>query len=301
MSSDAVKIGTVVIQRKKPEWGPGKVVKLDGQRAYVVWRDLPDREAKLMVTAVLERAEDQSDSILDNLPPLAEVDGKMLLPKNRVTFNQAVDSFLARFPQGFDDPAFIGDGKTTGERLYKWAAHEFYEERLGKGTFGYLLKNDLPKLVQEIERCVGKVNLLSIYEASAFRDALKIESAARMFAQRLFDLLESEEITEDVFVPYAESVCSLPAERGRVATWTVATIIPYLAQPHRHMFLKPETTKNAADALGFELNYRSEPNWLTYSSLLRMAEIYSRKLSHLKPRDLIDVQSFFFVACGGYK
>jgi len=64
MTSDALKVGIVVIQRKKPEWGPGKVVKLDGQRAYVVWRDLPDREAKLMVTTVLERAEDQSDSIL---------------------------------------------------------------------------------------------------------------------------------------------------------------------------------------------------------------------------------------------
>jgi len=301
MTSNALEVGTLVIQRKKPEWGPGKVVKLDGQRAFVVWRDLPDREARLMVTSVLQLAEDQSDPILNNLPPLIEVDGKMLLPKNRVTFEQAVASFLARFPQGFEDPAFIGDGKTTGERLYKWAAHEFYGERLGKGKFGYLLKNDFPKLVQEIERCVGKVNLLSIYEASAFRDALKVESAARMFAQRLFDLLESQEITEQVFVPYAESVCSLPAERGRVATWTVATIIPYLAQPHRHMFLKPETTKNAADALGFELNYRSEPNWLTYSSLLRMAEIYSRKLSRLKPRDLIDVQSFFFVACGGYK
>ena len=301
MTSEALQLGTLVIQRNKPEWGPGKIVKLDGQRAHVVWRDLAGREAKLMVTSVLHRAEDQCDPLLDNLPPLTEECGRMLLPKNRVTFDQAVASFLARFPQGFYDPAFLGDSKTTGERLYKWAAHEFYEERLGSGKFEYLIRNNFPELVQEIERCVGRVNLLSIYEASAFRDALKVESAARLFIHRLFELLESKDITEAVFAPYAASVCSLPAERGRVATWTVATIIPYLAQPHRHMFLKPETTKNAADALGFELNYRSEPNWLTYSSLLRMAEIYNQKLSHLKPRDLIDVQSFFYVACGGYK
>lgn len=301
MTSEAFELGTLVNHRNKQEWGPGKIVKIDGQRAHVVWRDLAGTEARLMLTSVLQRADDQSDSILDNLPPLTEVDRKVLLPKNRVTFDQALGSFLARFPKGFYDPAFLGDGKTTGERLYKWAAHEFYEERLGQGKFGHLLTNDFPQLVQEIERCIGKVNLLSIYEASAFRDALKVESPAKLFAQRLFDLLESEQVTADVFVPYAESVCSLPAERGRVATWTVATIVPYLAQPHRHMFLKPETTKNAADALGFELNYRSEPNWLTYSSLLRMAEVYSHRLSHLKPRDLIDVQSFFFVSCGGYK
>ena len=67
------------------------------------------------------------------------------------------------------------------------------------------------------------------------------------------------------------------------------------------MFMKPDVTKNAADSLGFQLNYRPEPNWLTYSSLLRMADIYQRKLAPLKPRDLIDVQSFFWVACGGYK
>jgi hypothetical protein len=301
MASEPLHVGTLVIHPKKSEWGPGKVIKLDGQRAHVVWRDLSDREAKVMVTSVLELAHDQSDPILDNLPPLAEKDGRMLLPKNRVIFDQAVASFLARFPQGFYDPAFLGDGKTTGERLYKWAAHEFYEERLGNGKFGRLLKNNFPELVQEIERCVGRVNLLSRFEASAFRDALKVESAAKVFAHRLFHLLESEHISADVFVPYVESVCSLPAERSRVATWTVATIIPYLAQPDRHMFLKPETTKNAADALGFELNYRSEPNWLTYSSLLRMADVYRQKLSHLKPRDLIDVQSFFYVACGGYK
>jgi hypothetical protein len=93
----------------------------------------------------------------------------------------------------------------------------------------------------------------------------------------------------------------LPAERGPVAKWTVATIIPFLAQPNRFMFLKPEVTKKAADSLGFELNYKAEPNWLTYKCLLRMADIYGQKLAYLKPRDLIDVQSFFYVACGGYK
>jgi len=67
------------------------------------------------------------------------------------------------------------------------------------------------------------------------------------------------------------------------------------------MFLKPEVTRNAAASLAFELNYRPEPNWLTYKSLLRMAEIYREKLVDLKPQDLIDVQSFFWVACGGYK
>lgn len=233
MSSNSLEVGTLVINPSKPEWGPGKVVKLASQRVYVVWRDLPDREAKAMVPSALKRAPDQGDPILNNLPPLVEKDGKLLLPKNRVTFDQALSTFLAMFPQGFNDPAFLGDSK-KGERNYKWAAHEFYEERLGQDRFEELLENNLTQLVQEIERCIGKVNLLSIFEAAAFRDALKVESAARLFLTRLHELLAAREITEQVFAPYVDAVCSLPAERGRVATWTVATIVPYLAQPDRH-------------------------------------------------------------------
>ncbi len=32
-----------------------------------------------------------------------------------------------------------------------------------------------------------------------------------------------------------------------------------------------------------------------------MAEIYKEKLAPLVPVDMIDVQSFFWVACGGYE
>jgi hypothetical protein len=302
MNTEAMHVGSLVVQPSRPAWGPGKVVKIAENRVYVVWRDLPDREAKLMVASSVKRAPEQTDPILDNLPPLREKDGKLVLPAARITLKQAVETFLGIFPQGFYDPAFIGDSKKNGERFYKWAAHEYYLARLGGGRFRELLNNDLATLVQEVDRCVGKVNLLHMTEAAAFRDALCDEQAARAFFVTLGNLLEAEEISEAVLAPYFETVCALPAHRGPVAKWTVATIIPFLAQPHRHMFLKPEITKKAADSLGFELNYRPEPNWLTYKCLLRMAEIYGEKLAGLKPRDLIDVHSFFYVVCGdGYK
>lgn len=37
---------------------------------------------------------------------------------------------------------------------------------------------------------------------------------------------------------------------GRVATWPVATYLPYLWQLDRHNFLKPEVTKTFADRVG---------------------------------------------------
>ena len=93
----------------------------------------------------------------------------------------------------------------------------------------------------------------------------------------------------------ASAVSALPQPGSRVATWPVATIFPYLAHPDRNMFLKPEVTKEAAQRLGFHLNYKSEPNWLTYRSLLSLAELLMEELRPLGARDLIDVQSFIWV------
>lgn len=298
---ESLHVGTLVINPLMPDWGPGKIVKSESNRVHVVWRDLSDRAARIMVTSAVQRAADQHDDILDNLPPLVEKDGKLLLPKARVTFKQAVDKFFEYFPQGFDDPRFLGDSKFKGERLYKVAAHEYFVTQLGGKRFCELLNNDLSALVKEVERCVGKVNVLHMTESAAFSEGLRDARAAFRYLEALANVLEAEEISESIYVPYVDAVCGLPASRAKTAKWTIATIVPFLAQPERHMFLKPEVTRNAADSLGFELNYRAEPNWLTYKCLLRMAHIYREMLAEHKPRDFIDVQSFFYVACGGYE
>lgn len=301
MSDQELQEGTLVLHPNRPEWGPGKVVKSAPGKVHVVWRDLPDRAAMVISTTAvrLELAADQHDDVLCNLPPVIEANGTFLLPKERVTFNQAVEAFRRQFPLGFEDPGYIGNMQ-HGERHYKWVAHELFVQTLGNGQFRRLLESDQPALIAAVLRCERSLNLLSIYEKAAFKDAMESEGPARRFLTSLCEVLDADEISEAVFAPYAAAVCDLPAERGRVASWPVATIIPFIAQPERHLFLKPGVTLNAADALGFHLSYRPEPNWLTYSKLLEMGRIYREKLEPLKPRDMIDVQSFFWVACGGY-
>ena len=70
---------------------------------------------------------------------------------------------------------------------------------------------------------------------------------------------------------------------------------PYLAMPAEHMFLKPVPTRRIAEACGVELNYRPEPNWLTYQCLLRLAERLKETLVDLEPRDMIDLQGFVWL------
>ena len=148
---------------------------------------------------------------------------------------------------------------------------------------------------------LSTANLLAApFESGAFHDAMQDEKAAECYFKALIALLETTPVNAELFTKYAAVVRSLPARRGRVATWPVATVLPYLARPDVHMFLKPEVTKNAAASLGFDLKYEPPPNWKTYEKLLRMGATYLDLLRPLGAADFVDVQSFIFVSCGGY-
>lgn len=300
MIETELKPGMLVVHPTKSDWGPGKIVKLDSEHAYVFWRDAEDNMVKKMARAhvTLTPAPRQTDPILDNLPPLVRADGTYRQLVDRYTVQQAIAKFKARFSGGFYDPAYIGTEK-RGERHYKWNAHLACVERLGGGRFRKLLRSDPTVLVAEVQGIYRSLNLLSVFEKAALTDALQDNDASTRLLRALADVLDDPTVSEETFEPYLRAVRDLPAERGRVATWPVATLIPFLMHPDRHLFLKPDVTKKAAAAMGVTLNYRSEPNWLTYRCLLELSKHYMAQLSILKPRDMIDIQSFFWVVCGG--
>ena len=67
-------------------------------------------------------------------------------------------------------------------------------------------------------------------------------------------------------------------------TWPLVTVFDFIAQPETHIFLKPNVTRRAAEAYGFEFEYRSGPNWQTYSRLLDFAATIRPDLLDLRPR-----------------
>ena len=78
-------------------------------------------------------------------------------------------------------------------------------------------------------------------------------------------------------------------------TWPLLTVFGFIAEPTRHVFLKPTVTKIAAREYGYEFHYSSQPQWETYASLLAFAETVRGDLNDLRPRDMIDLQSFIWV------
>jgi hypothetical protein len=90
-------------------------------------------------------------------------------------------------------------------------------------------------------------------------------------------------------------VASLPRKQTRVLTWPLVTVFGFIAQPERHIFLKPNVTRRAARDYGFPFHYESQPSAEIYAGYLAFAAAVRRDLRELHPRDWIDIQSFLWV------
>jgi hypothetical protein len=199
--------------------------------------------------------------------------------------------FLRYFPAAFRDDTYL-----AWEREYKWTAHERWTLTLGRDEFRTLLeRGEFLEVAARATRIEGRTNLLFSFEKMALRDAVRTPAGARRFASGLYALLHEVGDAQLKFERWCEVLESLPRKRTRVLTWPLATVFEFIAQPESHCFLKPNVTRRAARALGLEFDYRPRPNWSTYANLLEMAAIVRRDLRDLRPRDMIDIQSFLWV------
>jgi len=201
--------------------------------------------------------------------------------------------FLRFFPGGFRDETYI-----SWEREYKLETHARWEEALNREEFRRLLHHrEFAEIAARAVRIEQKSrhSMLFSFEKMALRDAVKSREGARSFSDGLFKFLHGGASLEERFDKWVDVVAALPRKQTRVLTWPLVTVFGFIAQPHLHIFLKPKVTRAAANAYGFDFEYKSRPSWATYANLLQFAEIIRRDVSDLRPRDMIDIQSFIWV------
>ena len=199
--------------------------------------------------------------------------------------------FLRFFPEGFQDETYI-----EWERDYKWKAHERWISELDSETWERLMRDgDHAEVARRAVTIESRTNLLFSFEKMALRDAVKSEAGAKAFAEGLHDYLYGTGDAQRRFERWRDVVEGLPRRQTRVLTWPLLTVFGFIAEPTRQMFLKPNVTRLAAEAYQFEFDYKSRPNWETYASLLAFAEQARADQRDLKPRDMIDLQSFIWV------
>ena len=201
--------------------------------------------------------------------------------------------FLRFFPGGFRDETYL-----AWERDYKWETHERWEEALAREEFRRLLR--ARQFAEVAARAVrveqrSRYSMIFSFEKMALRDAVKSEEGARAFAEGLYEFLHGAGGLERRFERWVGVVAGLPRRQTRVLTWPLVTVFGFVAQPDVHIFLKPNVTRAAAAEYGFDFPYKSRPSWETYASLLEFAATLRRDLRDLRPRDMIDIQSFMWV------
>ena len=199
--------------------------------------------------------------------------------------------FLRFFPGGFQDETYL-----AWERDYKWNASREWDRMLNREKFSALLREgDHTEVALRAVRIEARTNLIFSFEKMALRDAVKPAEGARMFATGLYDFLHGKGRMQEKFERWCEVVGKLPRKQTRVLTWPIVTVFGFLAQPEKHIFLKPNVTRTAAQEYGFPFHYQSRPQWRTYANCLEFAETVRADLGDLAPCDMIDLQSFIWV------
>ena len=198
-------------------------------------------------------------------------------------FKGARSRFLKFFPNGFNS-----DGYREQERDYKIAAKSKLDREapldLAVNGSGY---------GEALLSAYGATNMLSRFEKTKVQAAFRGEQAdAIVRGLARFTLTPDKAslaLLENLLKPYDS------------AKWTVVTYLPYLWSPERHMFLKPEATKDFATRVGhpFAATYEARLNLVVYEALIDLAEQTSTELADLAPEDRIDIQSFIWIV-GNY-
>jgi hypothetical protein len=204
-------------------------------------------------------------------------------------FDHLVEGFTRFFHDGgFDSPEF--EKRESG---YKKKAADDLERELGKDICEGLLRDGRYAEVCKHAKSIINTNLVFKLEKLKFRDGFKDVTKHEPFANALYSLLYDSGEMEPRFSQF----CNLLSEMG-ANKWPIATYFQFLGSNGKSMFMKPEVMKKMADSLNVSLNYKPEPNWLTYPKLQELADRVELELQNrqLKPRSRMDVQGFIWAS-----
>lgn len=277
----------------KPEWDIGQVMEDSfEEKVRVFFVGAGEKVLKPSSTNLIKvQGDEASHPVLDNLRLVKQ--GKAAKYRS---LSQLVDHFLREFHGGF-----YGDKYFQKERNYKVDAHNLMLSLLNQQSFSSLLaSHNHHEICKRALQVVNKTNLIFPNEKMSLRDGLNSDQNQQLFSEKLYSLLYGEDELDRRFNTFSDCLMDINA-----AKWTIATYFLFMTFPRDHMFLKPTVTQKAAEVCAFELNYRPELNWLTYQKLLEFSKYLFDELSSLKPKDMIDIQSFIWCTArideGAYK
>lgn len=192
-----------------------------------------------------------------------------------------IDGALSRFREFMPD----GFASADNERLYKVRA----ADRLQAALPLELASDAGAAEAAAIAQASVLIGILAPQEAARLKDTLLGNSGARY-------LRGAASFTNGDLGKGIDEMTAAVTPHGRIS-WPLITFLPFLWDASRHMFLKPEVTRDFASRVGhfFCDTYAAQPAPQTYRDLLDLVGWTRTRIVHLAPRDNIDIQSFIWV------
>ena len=279
-------------------WQRGKVIEILSPYAIIHFPSLASSpqgpQRKLREDAPqLTKSSVQSDPELDHIETGPAKPKKVSKRKVKDLTNM-LDEAVAWFEQTY--PAKFADEKLAdADYRNKRAAQETFAANFAEGRGAAMVDEgkhaEIANLLDGIYRAT---NVLSPFEMKAVHKAfVKADEASTKVLG--FTLAFMANPGMQSFKAMADAVSQLPADGGKVSTWPIVTLLPFLADPTRFIALKPTNTELMAARMGANLKYDTTPNWETFEATTQMAKQLLDRLAPLGAKDMIDVQQFMWV------
>jgi hypothetical protein len=279
-------------------WRRGKVIEILSPYAIIHFPALASSpqgpQRKLREDAPqLTKSSVQSDPELDGIetgPAKPKKVTKRKVKDLQNMLDESVQWFEQTYPAKFGDEKFV-----DADMRNKRAAQETFAANFAGGRGAAMVdEGKHAEIAGALDGIFRATNILSPFEVKAVHKAFvkADESSTKVLGLTLAFVAAPSLQT---FKMMAEAVSQLPADGGKVNTWPIVTLLPFLADPTKFIALKPTNTELMAARMEFNLRYDSTPNWESYDAALRMSQQLLARLAPLGAKDMIDVQQFMVV------
>ncbi|TNE87952.1 MAG: hypothetical protein EP330_16820 [Deltaproteobacteria bacterium] len=290
---------------KKPDWGVGLWVHEEKKRRRLRFEDgemrafrkgfyhllIPVDSTRVDVDAVFERI------VADHEILAAEARDTKPAKPPVMSFEEQLLVFNELYPQGFQDPDYLdayrspAEGRTS-RKSHVDAAIARAKENLAQPVLSRALEEGRGTDVhQAVIALLDGTSLVKPARLKLFANLP--ESDHFVFAESLYQLLHSEARYRERFEQWLRNTRKLS---GADVSWPLATVLPALLRPERHVVIKARVFSLQARALAPDQRVKKIPSRRGYRKGRRIALATQKALENagLEPRDLFDVSNFIW-------
>ena len=298
-----IRVGSYVTHSVRPAWGVGKVFAYSIQHVLVGFRSLPESERfkrmefrpGLLETAKGVTYDLELDSWKVESDSTCHYIGVESRPKRAkaalFTNVEDIERFLGKYTNGFVDQWY-----RSSHRDARLAQHRLWNELLPGSTLRDLAADQPHIAAQHILKVLDmrEKPLLHVKnELSRVRAAFMRTERMPAFLIALADVIDAKLLTSQHYDAYLAAFGALESPPKKTPmTWPIVTVLPFIANPTRHVFVKPTALRDSAVGLGFDLKFRPSPNWATYERSLAFGQELLYFIKKRSGEDMIDVHAF---------